>query len=492
MKRNLLEQILLYDYRYVIAHIVLIALALLAHFWRLGDLLPGLSFFEADYLSKLDFGSLLQDPLYWPHKLLTLAVVANWSVSIFNLRLVTVIFALLAVTAFYFLLKDRFRGRVAIITVGLLLSSSWWLSYARLARPEILIPLFVFLVMLLGKKAYETSQWYWLILFTITIGIAMYIPSLPYVLLIGALVTRSLIKQTWRGLKAPLKITMVVLMVIITVPLLVAIGRDLALLRELFLLPSSWPNPLDVGRAVVSNLAEIFWSREVFWPLGLGNLPHLDLFTAVMVALGLYHLDHEISRSLAQFVLVGLSGLLILVSLDSGPTDSIVLLPLLYTLIAAGIVMLLAQWYEIFPRNPIARLTAFIPTAFLLVCVVWYHQQRYFVAWPQTPEVVAEFPATASATTNLASQVDGIKNTRIIAANHEHNLMRAATLGQDGVSIESISSGLIPTDEQLLIVTPAAMAGFSQDESAALKRELNSVMTPSSSQPIAVWTNASN
>src|SRR5690606_34937926 len=118
--------------------------------------------------------------------------------------LVSVLFAFGAVTLFFFLVRNRFKDRVAIIAVGLLVTSSWWLHYARLARPEILIPFAIFAIMLLAKKAQETSHWLWLFALALAVGMSLYIPVMPYVILLGAFVTRSLIRQTWHTLKQPL------------------------------------------------------------------------------------------------------------------------------------------------------------------------------------------------------------------------------------------------------------------------------------------------
>lgn len=483
MKRNILEQILLYDYRYFIAYSVLIITGLLTHLWRLGSDVPGIGYFESEYLSGIAWSSLLENPLYWPHKILTLIVADQFISNAFWLRLVSVVFALLAALVFFFLIRNRFRDRVAIIAVGLLVTSSWWLHFARIARPEILIPLAAFGLMILAKKAYESPKWGWLLLLVILTSASLYIPSMPYLILVGAFITRSLIKQVWRGLKAHTKSILIITFVIFTVPLLYAIGRDLSIIRELLLLPDQWITPIAILQEMLANVGELFWNREPFWALGLGSLPYLDLFTAVMVALGLYHLDQEISRSLAYFVLVGFGLLLVLVSLSPSPIDSIVLLPFLYVLVAAGIVMLLTQWYEIFPRNPIARLTAFIPTAFLLLAVVWYHQQRFFIAWPQSPEIVNEFPPLAEDITTRADKHNG--GVSVFADTAEINIVDAALLSFPEAAFTSeLPQAPLP---QHPIVTDTVYQSLSQSSASELGRILEPVATQYSTAPISIW-----
>lgn len=488
MKRGLIEQILLYDYRYLIAYITLIASAAFTHFWRLGDLLPGLSKFESDYLATIDLSGLVLEPLYWPHKLLTWLVADNFGANGFWLRLVSVVFALGAVLMFFYLIRNRFRDRVAIIAVGLLITSSWWLHYARLARPEILIPFAIFSLMLLSKKAQETSHPGWLIGLILMVGLSLYIPAMPYAIAIGAFVTRSLIKQVWRGLKTPLKVTLITILAIMSGPLLVAIGRDLTLLRELLLLPADWTSPLVIGQAMISNLAEIFWYREAIWPLGLGTVPLLDIFTAVMVALGLYHLDHEISRSLTHFVLVGLGLMLLLISFDPSPTDSIILLPFIYILAASGVVMLLSQWYEIFPRNPIARLTAFLPTAVLIIFVIGYHQERYFIAWPQSPETVEAFYP-------LSEQVNQIglssqSSVRYLVLEEENSTVEASLLdSQAAFTVENQADPATINDQDTIVISAGLYDSLPSKTKSQLPDELSPVTTPFSTYPVAVWTN---
>lgn len=486
MKRNILEQILLYDYRYLIAYTILVITGFLTHLWRLGSDVPGLGQFESEYISSLSWARLIENPLYWPHKVLTLFTAEQFVSNAFWLRLVSVVFAVMAALIFFYLIRNRFRDRVAIIAVGLLVTSSWWLHFARIARPEILIPLSTFGLMLLAKKAYESPKLGWLILLVVLIGASLYIPSMPYLIMVGAFITRSLIKQVWRGLKTPVKSTLIILFVVLTVPLLYAIGRDLTLTRELLLLPDQWVTPLAVFQEMLSNVGELFWNREPFWALGLGSLPYLDLFTAVMVALGLYHLDQEISRSLAYFVLVGFGLLLILVSLNPTPVDSIVLLPFLYILVAAGIVMLLTQWYEIFPRNPIARLTAFIPTAFLLLAVVWYHQQRFFIAWPQAPEIVNEFPPLGEDITKLAERNNG--DVSVFVHESQINIVQASLLSFPQAAFTS--EPLQPPLPQHPIISNQAFESLPEANKTDLGGLLKPVATPYATAPISIWVRA--
>jgi hypothetical protein len=64
----------------------------------------------------------------------------------------------------------------------------------------------------------------------------------------------------------------------------------------------------------------------------------------------------------------------------------VLLLPFVYSVIAAGISYILDEWYSVFPRNPFARSFGLILVIFIVLMSIYYQSTRFFVVWPQTPE----------------------------------------------------------------------------------------------------------
>ncbi len=78
----------------------------------------------------------------------------------------------------------------------------------------------------------------------------------------------------------------------------------------------------------------------------------------------------------------------------SNTVTIVIILPLVYLTVAAGIMLLLQQWYTVFPYNPIAR---HIGVALLIAVIsisIFYNFNRYFVAWANSPITKVSFSET--------------------------------------------------------------------------------------------------
>ena len=65
------------------------------------------------------------------------------------------------------------------------------------------------------------------------------------------------------------------------------------------------------------------------------------------------------------------------------------MVPFLYLLIAEGMTLVLREWREVFPRNPIARFIGTILVSIAVLTTGLYHMNRYYIAWHNFPETRA-------------------------------------------------------------------------------------------------------
>ena len=493
MKKSLFEQIILYNYRYLIGYSLLVLVSVYSLFWRLGSLLPGLSGYEGSYLSTFDqsFNSVWSNPLYWPHKLLT-QLSTNWlGSSELAYRLPTALLAAAGILVFFFIIRHRFQGRVAMIGILLLTTSSWWLAFARLARPEILIPVLIFFAVLFARLVIENKNGGWLIALAATIGVALYVPLLPYVIIIASIISYSLIKKTMMEMDRKWRLSFYAVLVLMCLPLIISFINEPSLARQWLSLPEAWPSLRHYLVDIKDSLASIFWASKAFPALNLGTLPYLDIFTVAMVVLGFYYLDHEVSRALTQFLIFGFVGLLLIVNLSPLPGDSVVFIPFVYTLVSAGIVMLFSQWYEIFPRNPVARMVVFLPTLALLFGVVWYHHTRYFIATPSSPETVEVFPPLSSALGQFYELNSAAGSTVVLVGGDEVNIADAVARTHDNSLVTTVGAAVV--GQPAIAVTPAALAQVDADSLASLEKAgLTPLESSYASTPIVLWYTTSD
>jgi hypothetical protein len=114
-------------------------------------------------------------------------------------------------------------------------------------------------------------------------------------------------------------------------------------------------------------------------------MPILDIFTSVMVVLGIYNFyvnERKLDR--VRFLLGTISLACILIALG-GSVGIEILIPFVYLLAASGIAYLMNQWFVIFPSNPIARFSAWIMIILIVSTAAFYNLKSYFVAWANAP-----------------------------------------------------------------------------------------------------------
>lgn len=353
--------------------------------YRLGSLVPGMSQTEVmERASSSNIGVLRDDPLNLPYKALSWLAQQTPYHGATAMRLVSVLFALATLGLFYYVLKRWYTIRIATLGTLLLATSSWFLHMARLGEPLIL-QLALTACIAYGIWLQTTKKaGLALIIGAVLVAYLVYIPGLVWFMVFGLLWQFSRLKRLAGEAPASFAVA-IILFVVLLIPLAWGLYLHTDLLRPFAGLPVHGPSSFkDVGINVAQIPLQLFWRGPDDPVIGLGRLPFLDIFVAVMALLGgyAYFLRRKLDRSkvIGGSILLGI----ILIGLG-GPVTVALFLPIIYILAAAGIALMLQQWFTVFPRNPFARTIAatLISIAVLMTC--FYHLSSYFVAWPNTP-----------------------------------------------------------------------------------------------------------
>lgn len=359
--------------------------------FRLGSLTSGVSLPEKNYIASVSSGKeIIKHPVYAVHKIPVYALSKLHVNRLAAYRAVSAAFASLAVVSCFFVLREWYTNRVALLGSWLFLCSAWVLHSSRLAIPEasylLLMPLLWAVVWLYNTTLRQTA----LLLLSFLCAASFYIPGFGWLIIIMA---AWQYKRLWTELiQVPWWFRLICVLVVIggLVPLAWA---GLASPNELLLaggLPSQVPHLKDVLLNAVRIPEHLFLrgpNDPVRW---LGRLPILDIFSTAMLVLGIYSVRYHLKLIRIQ-LLVGSSLLLSLLITLGGPLTITVLMPVLYILIAGGIAFMLQQWLAVFPHNPIARTLATTFISITVLFVSFYHVTHYFIAWPGAPATKAVF-----------------------------------------------------------------------------------------------------
>ena len=362
--------------------------------FRLGNLTPGASLPESSYVAQISSGrEILKHPVYVVHKL---PVYVLFKLRVHHLaayRAVSAAFASLAVIGCFFVLREWYTNRVAILGSGLFLTSAWILHAGRLATPEaaflLLMPLLWAAVWLYNTTFRKIA----LLLLSFLCAASFYVPGFIWLLVMLAVWQR---KRIWDELKAVPVWFRIICGAVIVVGLVPLVRASVTSPDELLLalgLPDYLPSPRMIGENLLHIPEQLFVrgpNDPVRW---LGRLPLLDIFSSVMLVLGLYSVRYHLKVIRIQ-LLIGSSVLFAILMTLGGPVTITVLMPAAYILVACGMAFMLQQWFTVFPHNPIARMAATSLIAISVILVSYYHISHYFIAWPQTPATKAAFSHT--------------------------------------------------------------------------------------------------
>lgn len=361
-------------------------------FLRLGSLTLNPAVQEvSNYTQSNSIAKLIDNPVNAPYKIATLASVKLYGrPSAVSLRVIAATIGLLSAGLFYFVLRHWHTPRIAAMGTGLMVGSSWFLHTARYNQP-LISQLLIVAILALGVWFLNSrNNNLDLMLAALTGLLALYTPGLPWILLIGIIWQRKRVKQLIKMASWQYRLAVLLCFGLFSVPLVFALSQNKALFFELFWIPAIVPSISEFIKNLLGLFSALFWKSPINPAENLGDTPKLDIFTSVMMLLGLYAYYFKLKLDRSRLLLVGFIGSILLTALN-GLSSFLILLPFIYILVIAGVTLMIQQWFTVFPRNPVARRIGFALITAVVGLSVIYNLNRYFIAWPNSPETKQVF-----------------------------------------------------------------------------------------------------
>jgi hypothetical protein len=337
---------------------------------------------QRDFLGIAEAQDLVHDVSFLPEKVLQFGLAETGLDERVHFRVVSALFAMLAILATYSVLRLWHTKRIALLGTLLFATSSWLLHQARYADADVLYLTAVPLLLLVGTWLHDKRFDRLLPLSALIIGVCLYLPGLWLLILVSLIAFRSQLIEALREVNKKTRTLVVTTFLLSIAPLIYALATTPAQI-------ASWLGVPDTALLSAHNVLENFYAipkalfvtgpdTPIQWLVGT---PVFDVFTIALIALGTYAYwvgQHPIrARVLAGF------GLLALVLIGvGGPVTLSLLIPLMYIVAANGLALLLQQWFTVFPRNPFARILGVTCIVIALSVTVFYQLTRYYVAWP--------------------------------------------------------------------------------------------------------------
>jgi 4-amino-4-deoxy-L-arabinose transferase-like glycosyltransferase len=322
---------------------------------------------------------------------------AQWaSLKIFGLgaigvRLPSLFFGALSMLFILLLLRRWLQENVAISWGIIVATSTWFLVLGRSGTPDVMVVFWTSLILLLATLVSQQSKAYqtWKALSIVAIGLSFYTPLMAYLFAASALA--ATFQPHLRYVIRYAEKTSISLGLLVFVAVLVPLGwniwRDPTVIRELLAIPNAFPGPLQFFKDLWSAAATLI---DPFKPT-IGELitPLLNIPIVALATVGLIRtvMDYHSVRS--YVLLLWLAVLMPVIGLN--PTHlSVVFVPLML-LGAIGMQSLFRYWYDLFPRNPYARIFGLLPILLLMVSVVSLSYQNYFNGMAYARSIVTQY-----------------------------------------------------------------------------------------------------
>lgn len=404
MKTTLLREVTLYRYRYIVGYIafgiLLLALLLLAI-----DQAPrGLSQEEMNSavtsVNVNVFHPIATNVVDAPYHLLQKVSIQYLGLSSIAIKLPSIVLGAIMGVGIVLMLQKWFRKNVALITALIIVTSVGFLSLGRMGTPMIMTAFWTVLLLLGATHVLhaEKHRFMWKLFCFIAIALLAYSPFGIYPLLVMVIAgiihphVRHRLKQgkAWQH-----AIALFAVFVVIS-PLLVSIIYKPSIALELlgadkfseFQVSQLAPNAIHVTGTLFNftrNTSDVIAT------------PMFGIATTALLIFGLLKL-FTAAYSARSYMIFIWSVALIPILLLRPDMVPLVIIPATLIL-AIGIETLIRQWYDIFPRNPYARIAALIPLTILLVSIVGINMERYFYGHHYSPLASSfhdELPAVRS------------------------------------------------------------------------------------------------
>ncbi|MBC7708345.1 hypothetical protein H7Y63_03910 [Polaromonas sp.] len=343
-------------------------------------------------LAPVGFHGILSDPFYLIPKVLhSLGFYFFGQGGALVTRLPSVILGAIAIGSFMFILRAWHGTKVALLGTVLFATSAWTLHISRYGSYD---SSYLVALPLLWASQIALRRWRQIGITYVVIfiwGSLLYIPGMAWFIALSIWSLRDELSSAWRLSATWWKKILLGLTSLLWLPLLLYHFLDSP---KTVLTWLGLPQQFDTLSQMARRLSEVPLNLFLYGPNApaswLARLPILDIFSAVMVILGIvFYIKHWRSSRARQLLLYAVLASL-LISVNSRVSLSL-LIPLVYIVAASGIARILRDWLQHFPNNPIVRTVGItvITIAVAVSCV--YNVRHYFVAWPHNAATNSAF-----------------------------------------------------------------------------------------------------
>ena len=387
------KQSFLYRYRFIIGYAILTLI-----FFSLLSILPsiapnGLSTDEMDTVVAASEvkASFITDGkvINLPYLLIQKASISLLGLSLYSIKLPSIIFATFAGLFIVLLLNRWFKNDVAIIGSIFTTLSTAFLFLAGSGTPAIMYVFWLALILWLGSKIVGNKNMHPILVasFVVAIALSLYTPHMAYVaacIAIAGLIHPHL-RFSLNQVKLYQLIINIAVAIVLMAPLIISCVLHHELVAELTLMKD-----FSFG-AFIENISTAFAPFFSF-SMAYNSIylaPLFGLATVVLILIGALASVGKLFTSRNTVV----SLLIIFAIIFSGLNQSIaisIIVPFA-VLSSAGIESIIEKWHSLFPENPYAHFIGTAPVVIIVAMILISGLSHFINGYRYTPRVADNF-----------------------------------------------------------------------------------------------------
>ncbi len=393
------NELTLYKYRHLIGYSCLILLSVGLLLLFITKIPNGLS--QAEESSALTSSHIVFDqhfldttqPIDLPYHLAQWGSLHFFGLSPLGVRLPSLVFAAASMVFMMLILRRWLQENVAIAWGIIVATSTWFLVLGRTGTPDIMVVFWTSLILLLATLVSQQSRGYqaWKALSVIAIGLSFYTPLMAYLFAASALATafQPHLRYVVRYAEKTSVSLGTILFLAILVPLGWQIWRNPHVIAELLAIPPMLPGPFAFFKDLLLAISTLINPFKA--SIDTLITPLLGIPIVILATVGFIRTLRD-SHSVRSYVLLlWLAVLTPVIGLN--PTHLHVIFVPVMLLGAIGMQSLFRYWYDLFPRNPYARIFGLLPLALFMGSLVTFNYQTYFTGTAYAAAAAGAFNA---------------------------------------------------------------------------------------------------
>lgn len=377
-----------------------------------------------------------------PYLLLQRASFAIFDVSIFTIKLPSILLGVLAMLGVFLLIREWFKKNIAITTGIVAITMPAMIFAAQDGTPTILM--LAVSVWLLLSATYVTRlrkpALFWKLLTFFLLSINLYVPLGMYLNLavITTMIFHPHIRLVMRRMNVHHVIIGLASGLVVTAPLIYSVSTDLGIGATMLGIPEAIGS---LKSAAISLATILFGSYGQNVPPIAPPIVSTGVLAVVIIGIYRFIMIKHTARS----YIIWFWALTIVPLVFLNQQYATYLLPLIILMIAMGLNTLINEWYKMFPRNPYARIIGLVPLGLIVGGIAISGLARYDLAYTYTPTIANRFDDDSRILQSALSAADRVGDNEVFVAVEEAEMPFYELVARYGGGFKPTTSLDVPT-----------------------------------------------